>query len=73
MIKLKNEEKYSFRKLWYRLVDLDMTKQELADKAGVSVSSLAKLKKGHALSYDRMKRICNAVGAEDFKDIMEEV
>ena len=70
---MKNETKYNFRKLWYRLVDLDMTKQELANKAGVSVSSLAKLKKGHTLSYDRMKRICDAVGAEEFKDIMEEI
>ena len=70
---MEKETKYNFRKLWYRLVDLDMTKQELADKAGVSVSSLAKLKKGQTLSYDRMKRICNAVGADDFKDIMEEM
>lgn len=70
---MEKETKYNFRKLWYRLVDLDMTKQELADRAGVSVSSLAKLKKGHTLSYDRMKRICDAVEVEDFKDIMEEM
>ena len=70
---MKKERKYDFRKLWYRLVDLDMTKQELADKTGISVSSLAKLKKGYTLSYDRMKRICDAVEVEDFKDIMEEI
>ena len=70
---MNKENKYDFRKLWYRLVDLNMTKQELASRAGISVSSLAKLKKGHALSYDRMKRICNAVNVDDFKDIMEEM
>ena len=70
---MEKENKYDFRKLWYRLVDLNMTKQELASRAGISVSSLAKLKKGHALSYDRMKRICNAVNVDDFKDIMEEM
>ena len=68
---MEKETKYNFRKLWYRLVDLDMTKQELADKANVSVSSLAKLKRGQTLSYDRMKRICEAVEVEHIEDIIE--
>lgn len=70
---MENETKYSFQKLWHILVDKNMTKQELAEKAGVSVSSLARLKKGIPLSYDRMKKICNAVGVEDIKEIMEEI
>lgn len=70
---MENETKYSFQKLWHILVDKKMTKQELAEKAGVSVSSLARLKKGIPLSYDRMKKICNVVGAEDIKEIMEEI
>lgn len=70
---MEKEVKYNFKKLWHLLVDLDMTKQELADKAGISVSSLARLKKGIPLSYDRMRKICDAVGADDFKDIMEEI
>lgn len=68
-----NEVTYNFKKLWYCLVDLGMTKQELADRAGISVSSLARLKKGIPLSYDRMRRICDAVGVEKIEDIMEEM
>lgn len=67
------EKRYSFQKLWHILVDQDMTKQELAQKAGISVSSLARLKKGYPLSYERMQRICDAVGVDDIKDILEEI
>ena len=67
------ETKYSFRKLWHILVDKNMTKQELAKKAGISISSLARLKKGYPLSYDRMQRICEVIGVEDISDILEEI
>ena len=66
-----NEVKYDFKKLWHLLVDKDMTKQELADKADISVSSLARLKKGYMLSYDRMKRICDVVEVNHIEDIIE--
>ena len=65
------EERYDFKKLWHLLVDKDMTKQELADKAGVSVASLARLKKGIPLSYSRMRRICDVVGVEKIEDLMD--
>lgn len=68
---MENEIKYNFRKLWHLLVDKEMTKQELADKAGISVSSLARLKKGYMLSYDRMKRICDVVEVNHIEDIIE--
>lgn len=67
------EGKYNFQKLWHLLLDNNMTKKELAEKADISVSSLARLKKGLPLSYDRMQRIARAVGANDVKDIMEEI
>lgn len=70
---MENEIKYDFKKLWHRLIDINMTKQELADKADISVSSLARLKKGYMLSYDRMKRICRIVGVNNIEDIMEEI
>ena len=68
---MENEIKYDFRKLWHLLLDKEMTKQELADKAGISVSSLARLKKGYMLSYDRMKRICDVVEVNHIEDIIE--
>ena len=70
---MKKEVKYSFQKLWHRLLDINMTKQELADQAGISVSSLARLKKGIPLSYDRMVRICEVVNVSDIKEILEEI
>ena len=63
---MENEIKYNFRKLWHLLVDKEMTKQ-----AGISVSSLARLKKGYMLSYDRMKRICDVVEVNHIEDIIE--
>lgn len=70
---MEKEVRYSFQKLWHILVDKGMTKQELAQKAGISVSSLARLKKGYPLSYERMQRICDAVGVNDIKDILDEI
>ncbi|MBE5954977.1 MAG: helix-turn-helix transcriptional regulator [Lachnospiraceae bacterium] len=70
---MENKEKYNFQKLWHLLLDKNMTKKELAEKAEVSVSSMARLKKGIPLSYDRMQRICKAVGVSDVKDIMDKV
>lgn len=66
------DSEYDFQKLWHILLDKNMSKKELAEKAGISVSSLARLKKGNLLSYDRMMRICDAVGCEELSDIMEE-
>lgn len=68
----KQDRVYSFQKLWHIMLDQNMTKRELAQKANISVSSLARLKKGIPLSYSRMKRICSAVGREDLSEIMEE-
>lgn len=69
---MQTEIRYDFQKLWHILLDKNMTKQELADKAEVSVSSLARLKKGIPLSYERMKRICRAVDCNELSEIMEE-
>ncbi len=71
-MKGKTDTTYDFQKLWHILMDLNMTKKELANRADISVSSLARLKKGYMLSYDRMKRICNAVGCGELSEIMEE-
>lgn len=38
--------KLSYKKLWVKLVELDMKKTELAKKAGISSASVAKLGKG---------------------------
>lgn len=63
---------YNFDKLWHVLLDKKMSKKQLSEKSGVSVASLGRLKKGQALSYNRMMRICRAVEC-DITDIMDEI
>lgn len=45
--------KLSYKKLWVKLVELDMKKTELAKKAGISSASVAKLGKGANITTDK--------------------
>jgi len=60
----------SYNKLWKLLIDKNKTKKQLSDAAGLSSSTMAKLKKGENLTTDVLCRICQALEC-DFKDIME--
>ena len=65
--------KYNFNKLWKKLIDLNMTKNELVEKSGVSRSSLSRMKRGCPIALDCLMRICNALNCElgDIMDIEE--
>ncbi len=60
----------SYKKLWKLLIDRDMKKRELCEKAGVSTTSLAKLGKGENVNTDILVRICKALDC-NINDIME--
>ena len=60
----------SYNKLWKLLIDKNKTKKQLSGDAGLSSSTMAKLKKGDNLTTDVLGRICNALDC-DFGDIME--
>ena len=60
----------SYKKLWKLLIDRDMKKRELCEKAGVSTTSLAKLGKGENVTIDVLIKICRALGC-GIDDIME--
>ena len=62
--------KISYKRLWKRLIDLDMTKTELQRRAGISSVSMAKLGKNENITTDILLKICNALNA-DLSDIME--
>lgn len=62
--------KYNFNKLWKKLIDLNMTKNELVEKSGVSRSSLSRMKRGYPIALDCLMRICNTLNCE-LGDIME--
>jgi DNA-binding Xre family transcriptional regulator len=62
----------SYKKLWKKLIDLDMKKRDLANLASVSPTTIAKLGKGESVNTDILIRICKALNC-DISDIMEVV
>ena len=50
----------SYKKLFKLLIDRDMKKKELAEKAGVSIATITKMgKDGAGLSDDVLVKICS--------------
>lgn len=56
--------------LWHILLDKRMTKDDLRKKAGISTTSLMKLKNGQNITTDVLQKICKALGCS-IHDIME--
>ena len=56
--------KISYNPLWKKLIDLKLTKTELAEKAGISRSTLAKMRKDEAVNLDVLLRIANALDCD---------
>ncbi len=48
----------SYKKLWKKLIDLDMSKKELREATGLSTGTMTKLTKDEDVSMDALKRIC---------------
>ena len=63
---------FSYNKLWKMLIDKNMKKSDLRDKAGISSASIAKLGKGDNITTDVLLRICEAMECH-LDDIMETV
>ena len=62
--------KLSYKKLWVKLVEMDMKKTEFAKKAGISSASVAKLGKGANITTDVLVKICEYLKC-DIADIVE--
>ena len=62
----------SYKRLWKLLIDKDMMKKELAEKAHVSSYTLAKMKKDESVTTDILAKICTALNC-NIEDIMEVV
>lgn len=62
----------SYKKLWKLLIDRDMKKRDLCQKAGVSATSLAKLAKGENVNTDILVKICRALdcGIDEIMEIL---
>lgn len=62
----------SYKKLWKLLIDRDMMKKDLAERAGISPASIAKLGRNENVNTDILLKICVALEC-DVSDIMEVV
>ena len=62
----------SYNKLWKMLIDKNMKKSDLREKASISSASLAKLGKGDNITTDVLLRICEAMDCR-IEDILETV
>lgn len=61
----------SYKKMFKLLIDRDMKKKELAEKAGISIATVTKMgKDGAIVSSDVLIKICTALGCK-MNDIME--
>lgn len=60
----------SYKKLWKLLIDRDLKKKDLEEKAGVSHYVVNKLTRGENVTTDVLGRICKALDCS-LDDIME--
>jgi len=60
----------SYKKLWKLLIDRDMKKKDLLAAAGISQSSLSKMKKNENVNMDIVVKVCKALNC-DISDIVE--
>ncbi len=61
---------FSYKRLFKKLIDLDMTNNELMEKAKVSKSTFYKMKNGQNVTTDVLHRVCNALNC-DIDEIVE--
>lgn len=69
-VRMERNMSISYKKLWKLLIDKDMMKKELAEKANISSASIAKLGRNENVNTDILLKICTALEC-DFSDIME--
>lgn len=62
----------SYRLLWIKLAEREMSKKELREVSGISTASLAKLGKGENLTTDVLLKICEALNC-NINEIIETV
>ena len=62
----------SYNKLWKMLMDKNMKKSDLREKAGISSASLAKLGKGDNITTDVLLRICEVMDCR-IEDLLDTV
>ena len=62
----------SYKRLWKLLIDRDMKKKDLAEKANLSNYTINKMNKSENVNTDTLVKICGALNCR-IEDIMEVV
>ena len=64
----------TYKKLWKILIDRDMSKSDLRDRAHISSVTLAKLGKGESVTTGILVRICHVLDCNigDIVDVIPE-
>ena len=60
----------SYKKLWKLLIDRDMKKKDLLEKAELTQYVMLRLSRNESVNSDALAKICNALDC-GFDDIME--
>ena len=60
----------SYKKLWKLLIDKDMKKKDLCEKAGISPASVTKMGRNGHVTTEILLKICTALDCQ-VEDIME--
>jgi len=60
----------SYNKLWKRLIDLNMSKTQLREKAGITTNAIAKMGKNENVSTEIICKICKALECQ-VEDVIE--
>ena len=68
--------KITYKKLWKKMIDLELSKTDLREKTGISTVTLAKLGKDQIVSLEVLMKICKALECNideicDFVEISE--
>lgn len=62
--------KISYDPLWKKLIDVKMTKTELAQVCSISRTTVAKMSKDEIVSLEIIQKICNTLDC-DISDVIE--
>ena len=60
----------NYNKLWKLLIDKNMLKKDLREKAGLSTNVIAKMGKGGDVSTQMLRKICEVLDCQ-IEDIVE--
>lgn len=60
----------SYNRLWKKLIDLNMSKTQLREKAGITTNAMAKMGRNENVSTEVICKICNILNCQ-IEDIME--